>query len=324
MKAIVQERFGPPEVYRLVAADVPEVGADDVLVRVRAAALNPYDWHMVRGDPLVARLMGGVGLTKPKDRVAGVDAAGVVEAVGANVHELRPGDAVLGFCTGAFAEYARASADKVVPKPARLTFEQAAAVPMAAVTALQGIRDVGAVRAGQRLLVNGAAGGVGTFAVQVAAALGVEVSGVCSARNVDLVRSIGATHVIDYTTEDFTDGRTRYDVILDNVGNRSVWALRRALAPDGVVVMVGAPYGRWILATLFKLIAPGLVSRVTRRRFLNHLTDIHREDLEEMTELVESGKVKPAIDRCYPLSEVPDAIRYLETMHARAKVVITI
>src|SRR6266498_2705686 len=212
MKAIVQERFGPPGVLRLVDTDLPEVGADDVLVRVHAAAVNPYDWHMLRGDPLVARLMGGVGLTKPKARVAGVDAAGRVEAVGGNVRGLRPGDEVLGFCQGAFAEYARAEADKVVPKPVSLTFEQAAAVPMAALTALQGIRDVGAVRAGHRVLVNGAAGGVGTYAVQIATVLGAEVTGVCSSRNVGLVRSIGAAHVIDYTTEDFTDGRTHYDV----------------------------------------------------------------------------------------------------------------
>ena len=189
MKAIVQERFGPPDVLRLVDTDPPAVGADDVLVRVHAAALNPYDWHIMRGDPLVARLMGEVGLSKPKARVAGVDAAGRVEAVGANVRGLAPGDEVLGFCQGAFAEYARAEAGKVVPKPARLTFEQAAAVPMAGTTALRGIRDVGAVRAGHRVLVNGAAGGVGTYAVQIAAALGAEVTGVCGTRNVELVRS---------------------------------------------------------------------------------------------------------------------------------------
>ena len=239
MKAIVQERFGPPDVLQLVDTDPPEVGADDVLVRVHAAALNPYDWHIMRGDPLVARLMGEVGLTRPKARVAGIDAAGRVEAVGANVRGLRPGDEVLGFCRGAFAEYARAEADKVVPKPVSLTFEQAAAVPMAGTTALRGIRDVGAVRAGHRVLVNGAAGGVGTYAVQIAAALGAEVTGVCSTRNVELVRSIGAAHVVDYTTEDFTDGRARYDVILDNVGNRPLSRLRRALTPTGTLVLNG-------------------------------------------------------------------------------------
>jgi NADPH:quinone reductase-like Zn-dependent oxidoreductase len=194
MKAIVQERFGPPDILQLVDTDPPEVGADDVLVRVHAAALNPYDWHIMRGDPLISRLMGEVGLRKPKARVAGVDAAGRVEAVGGNVRGLRPGDEVLGFCRGAFAEYARAEADKVVPKPVGLTFQQAAAVPMAGTTALRGIRDVGAVRAGHRVLVNGAAGGVGTYAVQIAAALGAEVTGVCSTRNVELVRSTVPPH----------------------------------------------------------------------------------------------------------------------------------
>jgi NADPH:quinone reductase-like Zn-dependent oxidoreductase len=207
MKAIVQERFGPPDVLRLVDTDPPEAGAGEVLVRVHAAALNPYDWHIMRGDPLIARLMGEVGLIKPKARVAGIDAAGRVETVGANVRGLRPGDEVLGFCRGAFAEYALAEADKVVPKPTALTFGQAAAVPMAGTTALRGIRDAGAVRAGHRVLVNGAAGGVGTYAVQIAAALGAEVTGVCSTPNAGLVRSIGAAHVVDYTTEDFTDGR---------------------------------------------------------------------------------------------------------------------
>ena len=203
MKAIVQDRFGPPEVLRLADTDLPQVGAGDVLVRVHAAALNPADWHILRGDPLVARLMG-VGLTRPKARVAGVDAAGRVETVGANVRGVRHGDEVFGFCRGAFAEYARAEADKVVPKPVSLTFEQAAAVPMAGATALRGIRDVGAVRAGHRVLVNGAAGGVGTYAVQIAAALGAEVTGVCSTRNAGLVRSIGAAHVVDYTTQDLS------------------------------------------------------------------------------------------------------------------------
>ncbi len=233
MKAIVQERFGPPDVLQLVDTDPPEIGAGDVLVRVHAAALNPYDWHIMRGDPLIARLMGEVGLTKPKARVAGVDAAGRVEAAGANVRGLRHGDEVLGFCRGAFAEYARAGADTVVPKPVSLTFEQAAAVPMAGATALRGIRDVGAVRAGHRVLVNGAAGGVGTYAVQIAAALGAEVTGVCSTRNAGLVRSIGAAHVIDYTTEDFTDGRARYDVILDNVGNRPLQPAAPGTDPGG-------------------------------------------------------------------------------------------
>jgi NADPH:quinone reductase-like Zn-dependent oxidoreductase len=324
MKAIVQERFGPPDVYRLVTADVPELGAGDVLVRIRAAALNPYDWHMVRGDPLVARLMGGVGLTKPKDRVAGVDAAGVVEAVGADVRELRPGDAVLGFCTGAFAEYARASADKVVPKPARLSFEQAAAVPMAALTALQGIRDVGAVRAGQRLLVNGAAGGVGTFAVQIAAALGAEVSGVCSARNVDLVRSIGAAHVIDYTTEDFTDGRTRYDVILDNVGNRPLHRLRRALTPTGTLVLNGGGSPGRVVGAVGSIIRAVAVDRVVRQRLRPFIAKPKQADLRTLTQLIEDGTVTPVLDRTYPLADTAQGLRLVEQGHARGKVVITV
>src|SRR5947207_15686765 len=238
MKAIVQERFGPPAVLQLVDTDLPEVRADEVLVRVHAAALNPADWHIVRGDPLVARLMG-VGLTKPKARVAGIDAAGVVQTVGANVRGLRPGDEVLGFCRGAFAEYACAAADMVVPKPASLTFEQAAAIPIAATTALRGIRDVGEVKAGQRVLVNGAGGGVGTFAVQIAAALGAEVTGVCSTGNVELVRSLGAARVVDYTREDFAGGRAKYDVIFDNVSSLPLSRLRAALTPKGTLVVNG-------------------------------------------------------------------------------------
>ena len=205
MKAIVQDRFGPPEVLRLADIDLPEIGPGDVLVRVRAAGLNPYDWHMLRGDPLIVRLIpGATGLTRPKNRVAGLDAAGVVEAAGADVRGLSAGDEVLGFCPGAFAEYARAEAGKVVPKPPGLTFDQAAAIPIAATTALRGIREIGQVRAGHQVLVNGAAGGVGSFAVQIATALGAEVTGVCSTRNAELVRSLGAAHVIDYTTDDFT------------------------------------------------------------------------------------------------------------------------
>src|SRR3954464_1598879 len=219
MKAIVQDKFGPPDVLQFVDIDQPQIGPDDVLVRVQAAALNPYDWHMVRGDPYVARLMGVVGLLRPKPPVVGVDGAGVVEAVGADVTGLRPGHEVLGRFEGAFAEYARAEANLVVRKPARLTFEQAAGVTMAGQTALRAIRDAGQVRAGQRVLVNGAAGGVGSFAVQIAAALGAEVTGVCSTGNVEFVRSLGAAHVIDYTKADFTDGHVRYDVVQDNVGN---------------------------------------------------------------------------------------------------------
>jgi NADPH:quinone reductase-like Zn-dependent oxidoreductase len=324
MKAIVQERFGPPDVLQLVDTDPPEVGPGDVLVRVHAAALNPYDWHVMRGDPLIARLMGEVGLTKPKARVAGVDAAGRVEAVGANVRGLRHGDEVLGFCRGAFAEYARAEADKVVPMPVSLSFGQAAAVPMAGATALRGIRDVGAVRAGHRVLVNGAAGGVGTYAVQIAAALGAEVTGVCSTRNAGLVRSIGAAHVIDYTTEDFTDGRARYDVILDNVGNRSLSRLRRALTPTGILVLNGGGSPGHVLGPVAGILRAVVVNGLVRERLRLIPHEQKREQLLTLTGLIEAGKLTPVLDRTYPLADTAEGLRRVEQGHARGKVVITV
>ncbi|HEY9377503.1 MAG TPA: NAD(P)-dependent alcohol dehydrogenase [Jiangellaceae bacterium] len=323
MKAIVQERFGPPDVLRLAEIEPPEIGADDMLVRVHAAAVNPYDWHILRGDPLIARLMGGVGLTRPKARVAGIDAAGRVEAVGANVHGLRPGDEVLGFCPGAFAEYARAEADKVVPKPAMLSFEQAAAVPMAATTALRGIRDVGEVRTGHRVLVIGAAGGVGTYAVQIAATLGAEVTGVCSARNVELVRSIGAAHVVDYTTEDFTDTPARYDVILDNVGNRPLSRLRRALSPTGTLVLnAGGSPGR-VVGAVGSILRAVAVNAFVRQRLRPLPSKQDRQELLTVTELVEEGKLSPVLDRTYPLSDTAEGLRHVEHGHARGKVIIS-
>src|SRR6476469_8358184 len=300
MKAIVQERFGPPDVLVLVDVDLPEVGVGDVLVRVHAAALNPYDWHIVRGDPLVARLMGGVGLTRPKARVAGVDAAGRVEAVGADVRGLRPGDEVFGFCPGAFAEYARAEADKVVPKPVSLTFEQAAAVPMAGATALRGIRDVGAVRAGHQVLVNGAAGGVGTYAVQSAAALGAQVTGVCSTGNVELVRSIGAAHVVDYTKQDFTVGRARYDVIRDNVCNRP---LRRALTPTGTLVLNGGGSPGRVVGAVGSIVRAVVVNALVRERLRLVPHEQKRENLLTLTGLIEAGKLTPVLDRTHPLAD---------------------
>jgi NADPH:quinone reductase-like Zn-dependent oxidoreductase len=324
MKAVVQERFGPPDVLRLVDTDPPEVGADDVLVRVHAAALNPYDWHIMRGDPLIARLMGEVGLRRPKARVAGVDAAGRVEAVGANVRGLAPGDEVLGFCRGAFAEYARAQADKLVPKPARLSFEQAAAVPTAGTTALRGIRDVGAVKAGQQVLVNGAAGGVGTYAVQIAAALGAEVTGVCSTRNVELVRSIGAAHLIDYTSEDFTDGRAHYDVILDNVGNRPLSQLRRALTPTGILVLNGGGSPGHVLGPVGSILRAMVVSRLVRERLRLLPHEQNSDQLLTLTRLIEAGKLTPVLDRTYPLADTADGLRRVEQGHVRGKVVITV
>src|SRR5215470_6281450 len=324
MKAIVQERFGPPEILRLVETDRPEFGADDVLLRVHAAAVNPYDWHMMRGDPRIARLMGEMGLTRPKARGVGIDVAGRVEEVGANVRELRPGDEVLGFCTGAFAEYARAEADRVVPKPASLTFEQAAAVPLAALTALQGLRDVGQVQAGHRVLVNGAAGGIGTCAVQIATALGAEVTGVCSTGNVELVRSLGAADVVDYTAEDFTDRRGHYDVIFDNVGNRPLRRLRRALTPTGTLVLNGGGSPGHVIGAVGTLVRAVVVNVAVRQRLRPFLAKPKREDLLTLTELIEAGKLTPVIDRSYPLADTADAVRHVEQGHARGKVIITV
>jgi NADPH:quinone reductase-like Zn-dependent oxidoreductase len=329
MKAIVQERFGPPDVLRLAEVDRPEPGPGQVLVRMRAAALNPYDWHLLRGDPYVARLMGAVGLTRPKSRVAGIDAAGEVEAVGSDVRGLRPGDEVLGFCPGSFAEYACTTADLLVPKPARLGFEQAAALPMGAVTALRGIRTVGGARAGQRVLVNGAAGGVGTFAVQLAAGLGAEVTGVCSAGNTELVRSLGAAHVIDYAREDFTEGRVRYDVILDNVGNRPLRRLRRALAPTGTLVANGGGSPGHVLGavgSMLGVLATGVVVRRQRLKVILPAAPdgpIH-EDLSAVAALVEAGELSPVVDRTYALADAAEGLRHLEGGHARGKAVITV
>ena len=325
MKAIVQDRFGPPEVLRLADIDPPEIGPGDVLVRVHAAGLNPYDWHMLRGDPLIARLIpGGVGLTRPKYRVAGLDAAGVVEAVGADVRELSVGDEVLGFCPGAFAEYARAEAGKVVPKPAGLTFEQAAAIPIAATTALRGIREVGQVRAGHRVLVNGAAGGVGSYAVQIAAALAAEVTGVCSTRSAELVRSLGAAHVIDYTTDDFTREPARYDVIFDNVGNRPLSRLRRALAPAGILVLNGGGSPGHVVGPLGTMLQAAVVNGFVRQhlRFLPTRED--RAELAAITALIEDGKLMPVLDRTYPIPDTTEALRYVEGGHAHGKVVIAV
>jgi NADPH:quinone reductase-like Zn-dependent oxidoreductase len=325
MKAIVQERFGSPDVLQLVDTDPPQIGAGDVLVRVHAAALNPYDWHVLRGDPYVARLMGTVGLRRPKARVPGVDGAGRVEAVGADVRGMVPGDEVLGRFEGAFAEYARARADQVVLKPARLTFQQAAAVPMAGQTALRAVRDVGQVQAGHRVLINGAAGGVGSFAVQIASALGADVTAVCSTRNVELVRSLGAAHVIDYTEDDFTDVREQYDVILDNVGNRPLRRLRRALTPTGTLVSNGggSPSGRLFgpIAGILRVI---VVNALVRQR-LRPLPDTwEREDLLAVTDLIDAGKLTPVLGRTYPLAETAAGLRYVEDGHARGKVVITV
>jgi NADPH:quinone reductase-like Zn-dependent oxidoreductase len=324
MQAIVQERFGPPDVLRLVDTDVPEIGADDVLVRVHAAALNPYDWHMLRGDPYVARLMRGTGLTRPKSRVAGIDAAGRVETVGANVQGLQPGDDVFGLCAGAFAEYVRVAPGKLAPMPESLTFEQAAALPMAGATALRAIRDVGAVQAGQRVLVNGAAGGVGHFAVQIAAALGAEVTGACSTANTDLVRSLGAAEVIDYTGADFTTRHAHYDVILDNVGNHPLRRLRHALAPTGTLVFnAGGSPGK-VIGAVGSFVTLLLVNGVVRQRLRPVPTNQNRDDLIALRRLVADGKLRPVIGRTYPLRETAAGLRHVERGHARGKLIITV
>ena len=324
MKAIVQERFGPPDSLQLVERDKPEIGSGEVLLEVHAAAINPYDWHMLRGDPRIARLMGGVGVTRPKARIAGVDVAGRVEDVGADVRGLRPGDEVFGFARGAFAEYAAADAALLVPKPVGLSFVQAAALPMAAVTALHAIRDRGRVQSGQLVLVNGAAGGVGTFAIEIAAALGAEVTGVCSARNVDMVRSIGAAQVINYASEDFVDQRVRYDVILDNVGNRTIRDLRRVVTPSGTVIVNGGGSPGHIIGAVGSVLRATVVNLFVRQQIMFLPTTHTQDDLLAVAEMVGAGALRPVIDRTYPLADTSAGLRHVEAGHAQGKVVITV
>ena len=315
MKAIVQDRYGSPGVLELMELEQPAVNDQEVLVRVHAAAVNPLDWHFVRGQPYVARI--ALGLPKPKVRVRGVDVAGHIEAVGKDVKQLHTGDEVFGWCSGAFAEYASAAESNFAPKPANLTFEQAAGVPVAAVTALQALRDVGKVQPEQKVLINGAAGGVGTFAVQIAKSFSAEVTGVCSTRNVDLVRSIGADHVIDYTKEDFTKSGQRYDLILDNAGNHSLSEFRRRLTTEGTFIAnSGASVGLTIVARA--------LSPFVRQRLGSFLAKLNHDDLVVLKQLIEAGKVRSVIDRTYPLSQTSEAIGYVEAGHARGKVIITI
>jgi NADPH:quinone reductase-like Zn-dependent oxidoreductase len=323
MKAIVFHEYGSPDVLRLEEIDKPVPGDDEVLVRVRAASVNPFDWHMMRGTPRIMRL-GDSGFFRPKVTRIGVDFAGTVEAVGENVTQFEPGDDVFGGRTGAFAEYVCVREDRaIVHKPANITFEQAASVPIAAITALQGLRDQGHVQPGQKILINGASGGVGTFAVQIGKSLGVEVTGVCSTRNVEMVRSIGADHVVDYTKEDFADGTQRYDLMFDCVGNRSIFVCRRVLGPEGKYIMIGGPSGQWTRPILSALAAVALSKCVSQDMGM-FMADMNKQDLAVLGDLMQSGKVTPVIDRRYKLSEVPDAIRYLEEGHARGKVVITL
>jgi len=323
MKAIVQDTYGSADVLRVGEIDKPQVGDEDVLVRVHAAGMDPGVWHVMTGLPYMIRLMG-YGLRAPKVRIPGTDLAGRVEAIGKNVTQLQVGEAVFGACHGSFAEYACARENNLMAKPENLTFEQAAAVHTSALTALQGLRDKGAVHAGQRVLVIGAAGGVGTFAVQLAKELGAEVTGVCSTTKVDMVRSIGADHVIDYMSDDFAQKDERYDVILDTAGNRPLSHLRRALTPRGTLVIVGGEEGgRWMGGTDRQLRAL-VLSLFVRHKLRSFVATSRKEDLQFLKELLEDGKVTPVIDRTYALSEVPEAIRYLEEGHARGKTVIIV
>jgi NADPH:quinone reductase-like Zn-dependent oxidoreductase len=321
MKAIVQDRYGSADVLRYREIAKPDVGDDEVLVRVRAAGVNALDWHVMRGSPFVVRPMLG-GWRGPRPIVRGVDVAGAVEAVGRSVQTFQPGDAVFGWCQGAFAEYARADADHFVSKPATLTFEQAAAVPLAAITALQGVRDAGQVRAGQRVLVVGASGGVGTYAVQIAKAFGASVTGVCSARNVELVASLGADEVIDYERQDPTATGARFDLIFELAGTRSAWRYRRALTDDGRLVLSSGAGGRW-LGPIARMAKAKLASPFVHQTMVWLAAAQNHDDLAFVTKLIETGAVTPVIDRCYGLSQAPEAIRYVETGHTRGKTVIT-
>jgi len=319
MKAIVQDKYGSAEVLDARDIEKPEIGDNEVLIRVHAASVHIGDWVLMTGSPFVMRF--ATGLRRPNSQVPGTDVAGTVEAIGKDVARLRPGDEVFGWCAGAFAEYASASEEQFLPKPANLTFEQAAAVGVSATTALQLLRDNGKVRPGQKVLVNGASGGVGTFAVQIAKAFGAEVTGVTSSRNVDMVRSIGADHVIDYTREDFTQGAERYDLILDNVGNHSMARTRRALAPTGTLISNGGGHAGGKLGRTLRTM---LVSMFVRQQAGPTVKSQNRDDLVVLKQLVEAGKITPVIDATYPLSETPKAIARVATGRARGTIVIAV
>lgn len=322
MKAAICSRYGPPNVVQIKDVERPVPKDDEVLIKVRAASLNPADWHMKRGKPHIIRLM--TGLRKPKHMQLGSDVAGEIEAVGRNVTEFKPGDKVFGSCRGAFAEYACALESALVKKPQNMTFEQAAAVPIAAYTALQGLRDKGKVQPAQKVLINGAAGGVGTFAVQVAKWLGADVTAVCSTRNVDLVRSIGADRVIDYTQEDFTKGGQYYDLIFDLVANHSLTAVRRVLNSEGIYIGAGILGRSSLTSILARLIAVPLWSRFVGQQAVMLLARRSKADLTLMHELMKAGTVTPVIDKRYRLNEVSEAIRCLEEKHARGKIIIAL
>ncbi len=322
MKAIIYNRYGSPDVLELKDIDMPVVTDDGVLVRVRASSVNPLDWHSMTGTPYLVR-MGG-GLRRPKDNRLGADFAGTVEAVGRDVTTFQPGDEVFGACAGAFAEYVCARQDRMVIKPANLTFEQAAAVPVAALTALQGLRDKGRIQPGHKVLINGAGGGVGTFAVQMAKSFGADVTGVCSTRNVDMVRSLGADRVIDYTRQDFTRGGQRYDLMLDIAGTRSWSECKRVLAPRATVVIVGGPKTNRLLGPLGHVVGMGLAALPGRRKAAFFITQMNQPDLAAIRDLLEAGSVAPVVEKSYGLSEAAEALTYLGTGHAQGKLVLTV
>jgi len=319
MKAIVYYSYGSPDVLKCEEIEKPTAGDNEVLIKVRAASVNPLDWRLMRGKPLFVRLAIG-GLRKPKITRLGVDLAGQVEAVGRNVTQFQPGDEVFGACHGAFAEYVCAIEDKLALKPANISFEDAAAVPVAALSALQGLRDKGRIQRGHKVLVDGASGGVGTFAVQIAKSFGAEVTAVCSTRNVDTARSIGADHVIDYTREDFTQSGQRYDLIIAANAYHSIFDYRRALGQDGIYVMVG---GGWAQILQAMLLGP-LLSLIGSKKMCFFIAKLNKTDLVLLKDFLAAGKIVPVIDRRYPLSDVAEALRYLEEGHARGKVVITL
>lgn len=321
MKAVVHRSYGPPDVLRIEDYEKPVVTEDGVLVRIHASSVNPAEWYSMTGL-LIARIMGG-NLLKPKDPRLGADFAGVVEAVGNKVTHLKPGDEVYGGRSGAFAEYVNVR-NAVVRKPANVTFEEAAAVPTAAITALQGLRDHGNIKPGDKVLINGAAGGVGTFAVQIAKALGAEVTGVTSTKNVDMVRSLGADHVIDYSKDDFTRSGKQYDLIFDVAGSRNWGEYKRVMKPDSIFILVGAPKGNQVLGPLARIIKLKLASLGSSQKVSFFIAQFNRPDLDTLRDMIENGKVKPVVEKVYPLAQAGEAMKHLGTGHASGKIVLKI
>jgi NADPH:quinone reductase-like Zn-dependent oxidoreductase len=323
MKAIVYRCYGAPEVLELEEIEKPVPADNEVLVKVHAASVNPLDWHYMRGKPYIMRMSSGIGA--PGNARMGVDFAGTIVSVGSGVTRFKPGDEVFGGKRGAFAEYVRMAEDQsLVLKPANVSFEQAASMPIAAVTALQALRNEGRLQPGQKVLINGASGGVGTFAVQIAKSLGAEVTGVCSTRNVEMVRSLGADHVVDYTHDDFMQGGKRYDLILDNVGNRALSDYTDVLNPDGVFIIIGGPNAGNFLGAMVSPIKAKLLSPFVSQKFVFLLADLNQTDLSVLADLMQAGKLSAVIDKRYPLGEVPTAVGYLEEGHARGKVIINV